>query len=239
MCGEKVGLQASGAEADALVGAAGLSFEEFNQRIEALPDGPIKVLNAPRWQRWFDRLGMVPLLLFGVLWALLTLGWLAPAAWMVPAAKYLVVGMAVLWLPGVLRSVWLIVQEVRKGTAGFMRQWDHDLVMLEGVQQWLAQYPRTHLEQRLLQCRQLQDGLQRKLGIFLGGAERWGMLPMLVAVFYLLQQREKLLELPTWLMLVGISIVVFWVIALSAWRARLRLALMEDLLHGVLQKSPP
>ena len=126
-----------------------------------------------------------------------------------------------------------------KSTGGFMQQWDHDLALQEGVQDWLAQYPRQHLEQRLLQCRQLQGRLQSKLGVFLGGVERWGMLPALVAVFYLLQEREKLLELPGWLLLIGVCIVVFWVMALNALRARLRLALMEDLLHGVLQKTVP
>lgn len=221
---------------NAISAPACLSFAQFNQRIDALPDGPVGVLNAPRWQRVLDRLGLLPLLCFSLLWVSLKLEWLAPALWMVPVARYLVMVMALLWLPGFVRSVWVLGHDLCKGTAGFMQQWDHDLALFESLQDWLAQHPREHLEQRLLQCRQLQENLQRKLGLFLGVSDRFGVLPVLVAVFYLLQQRQQLLALPGWIIALGVFIVLVWFIALSASRVRLRLAVMADLLEGTLRR---
>ena len=212
-----------------------LSFEELNRRIDKLPDGPISVLASPRWQKILERLGLLPLSVFGLLWLAIKLQWLAPALWMVPVARYAVVLFALLLLPGLIRSLWVVVQDMRKGTGGFMQQWDHDLAHFEALQDWLRQFPRSHLEQRLLQCRQLMDNLQRKLGLFMGSLERWGMLPVLASVFFLLQEQKTLLALPAWMILVGIAIPLFWVMAMSASRARLRLAMMADLLEGALR----
>jgi hypothetical protein len=236
MSGEQNTMSSSDLHASTPAQPTCLLFDELNQRIDALPDGPISILNSPRWQRVLDRLALIPLLAFGLLWGVLAKDWLPAAAWMVPAARYLVVAMTALLLPGCVRSVWVIIGDMRKGTGGFMRQWDHDLALFEGLQDWLAAHPRAHLQQRLLQCRQLQQNMQRKLGTFLGASERWGILPALVAAFYLLQERHKLLELPGWLVALGVFIVLFWVIAMQAQRARLRLALMADLLEGALRK---
>ena len=214
-----------------------LSFEELNRRVDAMPEGPISVLNSPRWQKVLDRLGLVPLLGCGLLWLSLTMQWLTPAEWMVPASRYSILAMTLLWLPGFIRSVWVLVQDMRKGTGGFMQQWDHDLMHIEALQDWLLRFPRDHLEQRLLQCRQLIDNLQRKLGLFMGAFERWGILPVLAAVFFLLQEQKKLLELPGWMILLGIAIPTFWLIAMNAARVRLRLALMADLLDGALRRE--
>lgn len=216
-----------------------LMFDVFNQRIDAMPEGPVGTLNSPSWQRCLDIAGLLAMLGVGVLWLGLALGWLTPAEWMGTAARCLMYAAAALWLPGVVRSVWVVYRDMRKGTSGFMQQWDHDLALYDELQAWLATYPREHLHKRLQQCRQLQDGLQRKLGVFLGGTGRWGILPALVAVFYGLQAREKLLLLPGWLVLVGIGIVLFWVMGLNAQRAHLRLALMADLLEGSLRSAPP
>lgn len=212
------------------------SFEAFNRRIAALPDGPISVLNAPRWQRWLGRSALLALVLLALMCTALVLGLMAPDGWMVWATKCLLVGMIVLWLPGLVRSLWVIGRDMRKGTAGFMRQWDHDVIMLEQLQEWLLQHPRALLEQRLLQCQQLQAQLNRKLGLFLGSIDRWGLLPVMAATFLLLKEREALLELPGWLLLVGVGVIVFWVIGMNAQHARLRLATMEALLHGALMR---
>ena len=195
------------------------------------------MLASPSWQRILDWLGLVPLLGFGLIWLSVTMQWLTPAMWMVPVTRYSVVLLALLWLPGLIRSVWILVQDMRKGTRGFMQQWDHDLAHFEALQDWLLQFPRAHLEQRQLQCRQLIDNLQRKLGLFMGSFERWGVLPVLAAVFFLLQEQKKLLELPDWMIVLGIAIPLFWLIAMYAARARLRLGLIADLLEGALRRE--
>lgn len=211
-----------------------LLFQALNQRIDALPDGPVAVLRSPRWQRWFDVAGAVPMALLLLLWLLLTLQWLAPAAWVPALALACLVSSVALWLPGRIRSLWVIGRDMRKGVGGFMRQWDHDLLAMEAVVDWLRGFPRVELERKRQQCQALQERMQHKLGFFSGGLERLGILPALVAAFYLLREREQLMALPAWLMLLGLTIVLFWWMGTQAARARLRLQLMASLLQEAL-----
>ena len=237
MSGEQGALTAPAPSIETCASPLKLSFEEFNRRIDALPEGPISVLNAPRWQRVLNTLGCFPLLGIAALRVSLAMEWVEPAMWMVTFLQCAIAVMVLFWMPWLLRSIWVMGNDFRKGTAGFMQQWDHDMVQFEHLQDWLSQFPAGHLEERLLQCRQLTENMQRRLGLFFGLSDRWGILPALVAVFFLLQDQKRLLELPGWMIVLGIAIPMCWVIAMKASRARLRLAVMADLLEGALRRE--
>jgi hypothetical protein len=88
------------------------SFTEL-ERIAAMPDGPAGVLNRPQWQYWTDIGGGIGMIV-GLLPSLFV-EIFEPKWWMVTMMRIGIWITILLFLPGVLRGVWVIAYAVWRG----------------------------------------------------------------------------------------------------------------------------
>lgn len=187
-----------------------LTFAVLDAKIQALPEGPVSALNTPRWIRVLVLLGLVGMI--AAFAPSLLVKWLAPQAWMVGLARAGLVMTVVGFLPGFVRNVWVLVQELRHHRAGMIAQFDHDVAQFRSLAIWLAGYPREALESSLRYARMGHERLHSRLGMLMGGIDRLGLLPVLVSLFVLLRNWQDLLNLPGWLAVLGLMAPFLWLV---------------------------
>lgn len=213
-----------------------LTFALIDSEIEALPEGPVAMLRAPRWIVYWSFVGI-----FGMVLSLmpsLLLQWLAPQLWMLALAR---AGLAITLIgfaPGFVRSVWVLAHEFRHHRRGMIEQFDHDVARLRDLTKWLSAYPREALKEQLRYARIGHERLGSRLTMMVGGIERLGLLPLLLSLFVMLRNWRDLLALPTWLALLALMLAMLWVIGWMGAEFRRRLQLYEFLLQEALHRQP-
>lgn len=158
-----------------------LTYAEMDRRIEALPEGPVATVRRPPWMMWLERLGYVGMIL-GLTPALVA-QFLQPAAWMLSVAVLGLVLTAAGFLPVLVRDLWVLFRSIGRAREEFIRQWDHDFVAFEGLLAWLTEFPRDVLEHRLRFAQAAQARIAAKMGLFYGGADRLGIVPLITAIY--------------------------------------------------------
>lgn len=209
-----------------------LTFAALDRCIEALPEGPVAVLNAPRWQRWLDTVGIAGIvmgLLPSVLIELMT-----PGEWMVWMA-YAGLGMTACLLPGVVRSAYHVLRSMRRWRPDLVRRLDHDMVAMKALQDWVARHPRPALESHLRFTRHAQARITQKMGFLFGGIDKVGVALLLGALG---TQFKAFIDgsVPWWLALLAIVIAVLSAVGVMAGLMRLRLQLFEAVLDEALSR---
>ncbi len=214
------------------------SFSELERRIDAMPDGPIGMLNRPRWQYWLDvggGVGMIVGLLPGLFFHLMT-----PQMWMLTMARiglWMSIGF---FLPGFIRAFWTLALLIRQGKRGDAAQLDHDFAAFSGLQSWLAKFPRQTVEQHSRFVQMAQTRVAAKLSLFGGGLERFGILPLLIAAAVQIKAfTSEGLDIPLWQTLPALFIVITYLIGLNGAFMRLRMQLYEAVLGEALERRPP
>ncbi len=76
--------------------------------------------------------------------------------------------------------------------------------------------------------------MSMKLGMFTGGLERLGVLPVLVSVWLFLRNWKDLLDMPAWQLFLGVGLLLFYVVTTVGNLKRIRLQLYESLLAEAL-----
>lgn len=214
------------------------SFADLEKRIAALPDGPMGALNRPRWQYWLDLLGGVGVIL-GLLPSAL-IQFMAPALWMVTMAWMGFWVMVLAFLPGVSRETWVMMRMWRRGKAQDAEQLDHDFDQMDGLQPWLSKLPRSALERRLRFIQMAQARVAAKLSLMGGGLERFGVLPLILAVVVQIKAiTAESLALPLWQIVPGMFFAIVYVVGLNAAFYRVRMHLYEVTLAEALARREP
>lgn len=209
-----------------------LTFAWLDAQIEAIPEGPVARLNAPRWMRYWTMAGVMGMVL--ALLPSLFLHWWKPAWWMVTQAR---VGLAIMMIgfaPGFARNVWVLAREFRRHRRGLIEQFDHDTMQFRALAKRLSAYPREVLERQGRYAAMGHERLTARLVVMLGGIERLGLLPLLLSLFVVLRNWKDLLALPMWLAMLGIMAAILWVIGWAGAEFRRRLQLYEFLLQEAL-----
>ncbi|MCW0396234.1 hypothetical protein NB696_002363 [Xanthomonas sacchari] len=211
-----------------------LTFALLEQKIEAMPEGPVSALSSPRWMRVLNAVGWVGIVI-GLLPSLLLL-WLAPQQWMVTLSR---VGLAltIAFAPYLLRTVWLIIYEFSKARRQLIVQHDHDVGELRKLSQWLLGYPRDVLEDQLRYARMSQERLAAKLGLLVGSLDKLGLLPLCLSLFVVLRNWRDLLALPAWLSILALFAAFLWMISWLGAQFRLRLHLYESVLAAAIASA--
>lgn len=222
-------------------GSAKLSFTSLEGRIQAMPDGPASVLKTPRAIFWLNVVGSIALALGSL--PFLLVQFFEPQGWMVRMAQVGVWGAAALYAPGIVRGLFIVVREFLHWRTNLTEQSDHDLVQFRELRAWLQTFPRDVLEEHRNFARLVHDRLGSKLGLLAGGIERVGILPVLVAGFFLLREVEglgiaSLAEVPLWQAVLAPSLVITWCMGVMAVRMRLRHELYAMLLTDALENKP-
>lgn len=200
-------------------------YRSLDQRIEAIPDGPVASLNRTRWMRWADLVGMLGLVI-GLLPSLLIL-FLVPQQWMVTLARVGMTVIAVGWVPVTLYRALQVIRSMGNWRAEQAEQLDHDFAEWSRLCEWVASHPRELLEKQMRWVQRGQSRLTSKLGFLSGGVERLGVLPLLIALAVQAQIAGDVLEIPRWQLLLGLFAGITYVIALVGSLMRLRLQLYE------------
>ncbi|WP_129136786.1 hypothetical protein [Luteimonas sp. YGD11-2] len=214
-----------------------LSFAALDARIRVMPDGPVTLLDTPRWMRPLNVIGTVAILV-GLL-PMFLVQWMEPAMWMVHLMRVALL-VTVAYLPYVVRSIWVLGREFWHWRPKLAEQADHDLAQFALLRSWLCAYPRGELQAHRDFAVHARERLASKLGLLVGGAERVGVLPVLVAVFLLARGvdgpgLDALGEVPLWAAVLGPFLVVTWLIGVIAVRMRLQLELYEAVLEEALR----
>jgi hypothetical protein len=101
-------------------------------------------------------------------------GWITLIALVVELAAFAVaVGLMV-------RREWA---QFAKAERMFAQELDQDYLMYRGYVAWLREFPRFELIRRLRYVRDRKGTMSYRLGLFTGGIERLGVLPLLVALY--------------------------------------------------------
>lgn len=211
-----------------------LTFALLEQKIQAMPEGPVSALSTPRWMRMLNAVGWVGSML--ALLPSLLLVWIAPQHWMVTLSQ---VGLAltVTFVPYFLRTVGLLIYEFSNARRQWILQHDHDVGELRQLAQWLLIYPREVLEDQLRYAKMAQERLVAKLGLFVGGMDKLGLLPLCLSLLVVLRNWRDLLALPAWLSILAMFAAILWMVSWLGANFRLRLHLYESVLAAALANA--
>jgi len=217
-----------------------LSFAALESRIRDMPDGPASILTTPRRIRWLNVAGTVAIG-FGLLPFLLA-QFMTPHVWMVRMAQVGVSSACLLYAPGMVRGVYVMAREFWRWRVKLVEQSDHDLAQFRALRTWLLTFPREALEEHRNFARRAHDRLGAKLVLLMGGVERAGILPVLVAGFFLLREVEglgieSLADVPLWQAVLAPFLVIIWCIGVMVVRMRLAHELYDWVLTDALDRS--
>lgn len=211
------------------------SFSELEKKIAAMPEGPVAALNRPRWQYWFDIGGGIGVIL-GLLPSLL-IQFLEPKWWMVTMAKAGFWMMLILFAPGFFRGIIVLALSIWRGRSEDNAQADHDFSEFNRLQVWLATFPKQTLAQHLRFIQAMQARLLAKLSLVGGGFERFGILPLILAISVQMKAfTADSLDLPIWQIVPGLFFAIGYLVGLRASFTRVRMHLYEVVLVEALER---
>lgn len=214
------------------------SFTELEQRIAAIPDGPAGALNRPQWQYWTDIGGGVGVIV-GLLPSLFAQIF-EPKWWMVDMARIGLWMTILMFLPGFLRSACVIARTIWRGKKEDTAQLDHDFAEMNLLQTWLATFPRQALEQHLRFVQAAQARLIAKLSVMGGDLDRFGILPLILAIAVQIKVlTTESMALPLWQIVPGLFFAIAYLIGLHGAFMRVRMHLYETVLAEASQRGAP
>lgn len=214
-----------------------LSFAALEQRIKSMPDGPAAVLSTPKWFAPLTLLGTVGVIVGIAPFLMIQL--LTPQMWMVWVARIGLAMVVIGYVPGTLRSFWMLVREFWHWKAKFIEQSDHDLGQFRELRRWLRKFPRAELEDHHRFVVLNQGRLTAKLGLLQGGFDKLGVLPALLALFFLARNAggltlEALLGASQWQAWAALMFAIVYLISVLVVLMRLRLQLYDAVLADAL-----
>lgn len=213
-----------------------LSFDALEKRIRGMSESPdLESVEAPRWMRIACVIGGAGLA--GAYLSTLLVKRLGPDPALVSMGAAGVLLMAC-FLPWMVWSLWAMLRDLRHWIERQAARMDHDRAQWLQVSQWLRGFPREELERHLRFARAMQARISQKMGLMAGGVDRLGILPMAVAAYALLMDRQRLLSLPGWLLVIGFLIPFLWLICWRVVDARNRIQLYEILTEEALRLPP-
>lgn len=155
-----------------------LYFATLESKLAEVSAGEPPPLHVSRWERRFFW-GTV----LGILWLSTAPMLLSPSF-----ALYIVLAAGmVIEIAGIIGLAILQAREIlpaacnRRGK--FAQRLDREFVMYREVVSWLRSHDLADLMSQLAFVRSRRDMMRRKLGLFAGGIERLGVLPLLVALY--------------------------------------------------------
>lgn len=215
-----------------------LCIATLDARIEGMLDGPASILKTRRAIYWLNILGSVAIV-FGLL-PFLLVQFLTPQWWMVRVAQGGVWSAGVLCAPGILRGLLVMAREFWHWRIKLVQQSDHDVAQFRTLRSCLQTFPRAELEAHRNYAQFAHERLGSKLVLLMGGIERAGILPVLVAAFFLLREVdglgiESLADVPLWQGVLAPFLVITWWIGVMAVRMRLTHELYAMVLTDALE----
>jgi hypothetical protein len=216
---------------------ASLSFAVLEERIRSMPDGPAAVLTTPRWLAPLNVLGTIGVIL--AILPFLMIQFLTPQLWMVWVARAGLCMVVFGYIPSIIQSAGVLCWEFWRWKPKLVEQSDHDLAQFRELRQWLRKFPRADLEDHHRFAVLSQGRVSAKLGVLQGGFDKLGVLPALLALFFLIKNSgglsiDALLATPYWQSWAALLFAITYLVSFLAILMRLRLQLYEVVLADAL-----
>lgn len=209
-----------------------LSFTELDRRLREMPDGPASILDTPRMYRFANMVGaaaavfmLIPFLLVHVM---------TPGRWMITWAQISFSIFLLALMPGIVRSYGVLGWSLWTWRADQVSQLDHDTPLFRTILMWLSQRPRTVLEEHQRVARLVLNQMSVKIGMFTGGLERLGLLPVLASAYLFFRNWDELMDMPYWQIMIGFGLILLYFVMMVSNLKRIRLQLYESLLSEAL-----
>ena len=209
-----------------------LSFTELDRRLRAVPAGPSGVLNTPRLFRIANMVGAVAAVLTLIPFLLVHV--MTPGSWMITWVQISFSVFLLALLPDIIRSYGVLGWTLWAWRAELVSQLDHDSPHFRTILAWLCERPAATLEEHQRVARLSLGQMSAKIGMFTGGLERLGVLPVLVSAYLFIRNWRELMDMPYWQLFLGFGLILFYFTMMVANLKRIRLQLYEVLLTEAL-----
>jgi len=210
------------------------TFAELDKRIEQIPDAPGEMVLFPKPLMVWEFIGIFGTIL-GLVPSLIVL-FITPAMWMVPIAKFGLAIMVLGYLPGFVYKCWGLIKSMRNWREQFISGADFAFDRHRELTEWLMQFPKVILEDRMHFIRDARIRMGDKMGLVIGGIEKLGAVPVLLAVITQIQEFRDLGSLPAWRIVLAFFLVLMYAMSISISLMRLRAQLHEMLLTNAINK---
>ncbi|MGB0221501.1 MAG: hypothetical protein ACPGJF_19340 [Sinimarinibacterium flocculans] len=209
-----------------------LSFREFQSRYEAaFPDSDPPAGQWERYGLYAALLGIVIASVAGIAAINTTLGQVV----VLTGFSVEIVGVIVYVAAGFVR----IKRSIQLDDRSSAQNLDRDYLGYEQIVSWLRRFPRDALESRLVFTSNRTDSWQRGTSLVMGGVEKLGILPVIVALY--LQFKDTSRIWPPDITTVGgvfaLLIIGIYVIGMWALTRRLQVTRFERLLKVALDPT--
>ncbi|GGD33904.1 hypothetical protein [Pseudoxanthomonas indica] len=210
-----------------------LSFAALEARLKEIPDGPSSVLDTPGWLKVFvavfiagSILGLAPLLL---------VQFLTPQEWMVTMARFGLISCALGALPYIVRHGYVFVMQMRRWRTEQTAQLDHDRIEFMTLASWLAKHSPDQVSELRATVRLHLCTMDSKVGLISGGLARLGFLPAAIAICTFFANWRQPLDMPAWLFVLAVSVVMMYVVSVVAALMLIRLQFLDAVLSAALK----
>lgn len=210
------------------------TFSKLDERIEKIPDAQGEFDLFPKELMVWEFIGVFGTVL-GLLPSLLVL-FITPAKWMVTFAFLGMLVMIVGFLPGFIYKCCGLIKGMWGWRERFISGADYAFEKHRELTQWLMQFPKEDLEDRMQFMRDARNRMGDKLGLVIGSLEKRGMVPVIIAVITQIQEVRDLGSLPAWRIVLAFFLIGMYATTISISLMRLRANLHEMLLTTAINK---
>lgn len=210
-----------------------LTFAALEARLKEIPDGPAAVLDTPGWLKVFVVLFCVGTVI-GIA-PLIIVQFFAPQRWMATMAlmgRLMCISGA---SPFIVRHGYVLVKQMRHWRSEQTVQLDHDRVEFKALASWIARHSADQVIELKTTVRLHLSTLESKIGLISGGLARLGFLPAAIAICSFFARWEKPLEMPAWLFLLAVFVVMMYVLSVVAALMLIRLQFLDAVLSTALK----
>lgn len=205
-----------------------LSFTEMDRRLREMPDGPASILDTPPAFRLANIIGAIAAVITFIPFLLVYV--MTPGKWMITWAQISFSVFLLALLPGLVRSYGVLGWALWTWQRDQVSQLDHDMPLFRTILDWLSQHPMTALEEHRRAARLTLAQVSAKIGMFTGGLERLGVLPVMASAYLFFRNWSELLDMPSWQLMLGFGLILLYFVMMVANLKRIRLQLYESLL---------
>lgn len=210
------------------------TFVELDKRIQAIPNAPGEMVLYPKgFTRW-EGVGVLGTIM-GLLPQLLV-RFFTPEAWMVFVANTGVVLMVVGFLPSFLYQCLRLLRGFWQWRKEFNDDVDHAFDQHRGLIDWLIQFPKEELEDRMQFIRDVGNRIHEKLSLVTGSLAKLGMVPAVIAVITHAQEFLNPGSLPIWRIILAVFLIMMYAMTIATSLMVMRTQFYESLLARAINK---
>lgn len=137
-------------------------------------------------------------------------------------------------LPYFLRHTYVPRKQLRNWRATQTAQLDHDRHEFKTLASWIARHPAAQVDELRSTVRLHLCTMDSKMGLISGGLARLGFLPAVIATCAFFANWKQPLDMPAWLLLLAVFVVMMYVVSVVAALMLIRLQFLDSVLSAAL-----